>query len=106
LPNRICHAYTSTLLLNGKVLVAEGADDPQNNVFNNAELYNPATGSWTSTGNLVTARADHAATLLSNGKVLVAGGFIDYGLAQVTNRSELYDPDTGMWSSTGNLNQR
>ena len=77
----------------------------QNNVFNSAELYDPATGSWSSTGNLVTARADHAATLLSNGKVLVAGGFGDFSLGQVTNRAELYDPDTGTWSSTGNLNR-
>src|SRR5438105_1811066 len=99
------HAYTATLLTNGKVLVAGGADDTQSNVFSSAELYDPATGSWSSTGNLVTARADHAATLLSNGKVLVAGGFGDFSLGQVTNRAELYDPDTGRWSSTGNLNR-
>ena len=98
--------YTATLLTNGKVLVAGGADDMRNNVTNRAELYDPATGSWSNTGNLVTARAEHTAALLPNGKVLVAGGFVDYGSGQVTNGAELYDPDTGTWSSTGNLNQR
>src|SRR5207247_7270660 len=97
---------TPTLLTNGKIFVAGGADDMRNKVTNRAESYDPATGSWSNTGNLVTARAEHTAALLPNGKVLVAGGFVDYGSGQVTNGAELYDPDTGTWSSTGNLNQR
>jgi N-acetylneuraminic acid mutarotase len=99
------YSYTLTLLSNGKVLVAGGADDSQTTVFNSAELYDPATGLWSSTGNLVTARAQHTATLLTSGKVMVAGGFIDYSLGSVTDRAELYDPTTGLWSSTGNLNR-
>ena len=57
----------------------------------------PATGTWTSTNLMVTARYEHTATLLSNGKVLVAGGFNGGYLAS----AELYDPATGTWSSTG-----
>ena len=65
-----CH--TATLLPNGKVLVAGG--DAVAQPLASAELYDPASGTWTPTGSLNTARSEHTATLLPNGKVLVAGG--------------------------------
>ena len=61
-----------TLLPNGKVLVAGGQTDGPS--LSSVELYDPATGTWTATGSLGTARFRHTATLLPSGKVLVAGG--------------------------------
>ncbi|CAL7964406.1 exported hypothetical protein [Gammaproteobacteria bacterium] len=91
-------SHTSTLLLNGKVLVVGGYDSGNSvNALANAELYDYATGSWTNTGSLSTARKGHAATLLSNGMVLATGG---YGAGTST---ELYNPGTGTWSNTGSL---
>jgi N-acetylneuraminic acid mutarotase len=98
-------SHTATLLQNGKVLVAGGASVSGNDALNSAELYDPDTGTWSNTGSLNTARELHTATLLSNGKVLVASGFVNFSTGQVTNSAELYDPATGIWTVTGNLNQ-
>src|SRR5206468_4565756 len=66
-------AHTATLLPNGKVLVAGGSNE-LDGVLSSAELYDPASGTWTATGSLGTARSRHTVTLLPNGKVLLAGG--------------------------------
>ncbi len=95
--------HTATWLANGKVLVVAGYDSnsPDATPLRSAELYDPATGSWTVTGALITARVFSTETLLLNGKVLVAGGGPDdeNGL----DKAELYDPATGQWSATGSL---
>ena len=67
------YGHTTTLLPDGKVLVASGLVAYL--VYTpSAELYDPATGNWTFTGSLNFARILHTATLLSDGRVLVAGG--------------------------------
>ena len=71
--------HRSTELLNGKILITGGlggTSDTANNVLNTAELYDPATGTFTqTTGSLITARRSHQAILLYTGKVLIAGGY-------------------------------
>ena len=81
---------TATLLPNGKVLVAGG-----DGAGNAAELYDPAVGTWTITGTLITARYFQSATLLPNGKVLVAGGYSAVPLSA----TELYDAVVGFDTS-------
>jgi hypothetical protein len=85
--------HTASLLPSGKILVAGGRDD--NAVVQlTTELFDPATGTFTSSGKLGVARADHSATLLRTGQVLLAGGA--QGSSDVaTTSAELYDPASG-----------
>jgi N-acetylneuraminic acid mutarotase len=100
-------SHTATLLPDGQVLVAGGEATVNGavTVFSSAELYNPATGTWTRTGRMNAPRELHTATLLANGQVLAAGGYND---ADRFNHSlasaELYNPATGTWALTGSLN--
>jgi Galactose oxidase, central domain len=91
--------HTATLLSNGKVLVAGGRGT--SGYLTSAELYDPASGTWSATGSLTTARYQHTATLLPNGKVLVTGGQATSGSALTS--AELYDPASGTWTATGSL---
>jgi hypothetical protein len=75
-------APTATLLKDGTVLVA-GGGDVSNNPLQSAEIYDPATDTWTSTPDMIYAHDFHTATLLKDGTVLVAGGGAD---------AELYVP--------------
>jgi len=90
----------STLLSNGTVLV-EGGVVAHSVATGTAEVYDPASGTWSVTGSLNTARYDHTATLLANGTVLVAGG--DDSNFVPTADAELYDLTTGTWTPTGSL---
>ena len=98
-------AHIAVLLPNGKVLVAGGEVHPPDITLATAELYDPATGTWSSTGSLSVSRTGATAVLLPNGKVLVAGGVSGgcCGTGFFTNTAELYDPETGSWTPTGNM---
>ena len=81
---------SATLLPNGKVLVAGGSNFSLSPIANysTCELYDPATGAWSTTGVMGTGRKYHTATLLLTGRVLVAGG---------ASTSSTCDSRTGMW---------
>jgi len=96
--------HTATLLPNGQVLVVGGSSNLAGwppPALASAELYNPSTGTWTTTGSLKTGRWGHIAVLLTNGRVVVVGGEIPNGA--YTPSAELYDPSTGKWTTTGSL---
>ena len=70
-------------------------------ISSSAEVSDPATRTWTTTGSLNIARGAHTATLLVNGSVLVAGDMGNRGLP--LSSAELFDPVTGTWTNTGML---
>ena len=84
--------HASVVLADGRVLVA-GGNGPAG-ALDSAEIYNPATNSWTSVASMSEARADLTATLLADGRVLVAGG----------GSLDVFDPESGSFSYAGALN--
>jgi hypothetical protein len=85
------------LLPTNKVLVAGGTNNGTT-PLKTAELYDPNTNTWSTTGSMAVARRGHTATLMLDGKILVTGGF-DGAVESVT--TEIYDPATGIWTASG-----
>jgi hypothetical protein len=99
-------ADTATVLTNGTVLVTKSLVWNANRVAHvrHAELYDPSTGTFARTGDLVEFHSVPTATLLHDGTVLIAGGDIGEGDG-ASSVAELYDPATGAFSLTGRLRE-
>jgi N-acetylneuraminic acid mutarotase len=101
--------HETVLLPNGQVLVAGGDECDREGICNrsaSAELFDPASGSWTPTGSLAVPRAGYSLSVLESGQVLAAGGQTcapDFTQCVVTASAELYDPDSGAWSPAGDM---
>ena len=103
--------HTATLLQDGTVLVAGGLPEDDGSasftVLNEAERYNPVTGTFSPVGTMAQARTGHAAVLLANGQVLLTGGNSTWapGLATApipaTASAELWDPVSGQFTLLG-----
>src|ERR1700733_3778359 len=89
---------TATLLNNGMVLIAGGMASGA--YLSEAELYNPASGTFTVTGSMTTARELQSAMLLNDGMVLIAGGYNSSGFL---SSAELYNPASGAFTATGSM---
>lgn len=108
-------SHTATLISGGRVLIVGGTPDGGKDtgrypyfgsgVLESAEIYDIATGVFTTTGSMTTKRLGHTATLLADGTVLVAGGVTttDWlsGQGRWTATAELYDPTSGQFTVVG-----
>jgi N-acetylneuraminic acid mutarotase len=106
--------HTATRLQDGTVLVAGGY---QHNPFrvpgapgvffrptslDQAELFDPITGSWEIARGRHAARQSHTATLLRGGTVLIVGGYAYTGWGNLSS-TESYVTSTAMWIEMGEL---
>ena len=93
----------TTLLNDGRVLIAAG-DENVNGVpplHATAEIYDPTSGTFTRTADLLGQHVASTATLLRNGKVLIAGGYTEVCCPTPAARAELFDPESGLFSLAG-----
>lgn len=90
--------FSAATLANGQVLLSGGASP--SGLTNMAQLFNPATNSWSIAASLLTARENHTSTLLQNGKMLIVGGDT---AGPVLASVELYDPSANTWTAAASL---
>jgi hypothetical protein len=96
------------VLGDGRVLVAGGSLVPfqdygvEPSVLTVTEVFDPRSGSWSTTGTLHQARIQPAVTVLADGKVLAAGG--SDGTNPIPS-AEIYDPRSESWSTTSSMPQ-
>jgi Abnormal spindle-like microcephaly-assoc'd, ASPM-SPD-2-Hydin/Galactose oxidase, central domain/NHL repeat len=90
--------HTATVLQNGEVLITGGRTVSSGGAaVASAELFNPATGTFTATGSMTAARFNHTATLLGSGMVLITGGKSDG--STYLDTGELYNPTSGTFTA-------
>lgn len=93
-------AHTATLPADGGVLILGGND------LATAEIYDPASGTFAATGQMSTPRYSPATVLLHDGRVLVVGGFNWNGHTDGIISADLYEPSTGIFTSTSSTHNR
>jgi hypothetical protein len=107
---------TATPLRNGKILIAGGSpcyDASGTPGLASAELYDPASGTFTVTGTLATPRSAALAIMLADGRVLIIGGDDPStggcstpfnGPSQISRSSaEIYDSTSGNFTRVGSI---
>lgn len=105
--------HAAALLPDGRVLVAGGrtctGPPPATCDFtfrtDSAELYDPATGTFTPTGSMGAFRHTTSAAVLPGGQVLVPAGFAAADPHDTDATADRYDASTGTWSPTGTMNR-
>lgn len=92
--------HTSTLLADGRILVAggAGAGGESATILSSAEIYYPVKKRFIATHSMSTPRTGAAAVRLPDGRVFMAGGEDNSHIA--IRSVELYNPSNGRWTLT------
>ncbi|MUU73533.1 kelch motif-containing protein [Pseudarthrobacter sp. GA104] len=97
--------HAATLLPSGAVLVSggRGVGRADKGPVAACQVYDPGTGAWSMTASMAVGRSGHNAALMPDGTVLVSGGTTagttgQSGSHDGVGSSEVFDPETGVWS--------
>ncbi len=95
-------AHAALLLTDGTVLVSGGHQGRRANIeiYADAEIYHPATGRFTQTGNMSIRRHKHDMVLLEDGTVLITGGADETDYGGIYKSTEIYYPDLGLFKTS------
>ncbi len=85
--------HSATLLPDGRVLVVGGGTE--RGMTASAEIWDPATASFSPAGSLAERSVNHTATLLPDGRVLIVGG--------ERASAEVWDPVTASFGPAGSF---
>jgi hypothetical protein len=88
------YGHFAPLVPDGRVLVLPGLG-VETPAAETAEVWDPATASFSVTGPMVRPTWRYAATTLADGRVLIVGG------VSAETSAEVWDPATGTFSATG-----
>ncbi len=96
------YGANTEMLVDGNVLIADGRG--LLGAESTAEIYDVASGHFSTTGPMVGAFTYRASAALANGGVLIVGGLADTDSAEFgTNHAEVFNPPTRTFSATGDL---
>ena len=99
-------SHTATLLANGKVLIAGGHKGRRSaiTIYSSAEMYDPANGRFSGTGDMTRIRHKHEAVLLADRRVLIVGGADQRDGRPAYSSVEIFNPATGTFVAAGDMN--
>jgi hypothetical protein len=94
--------FAPVVLLDGRVLVGDVLDgsNGKRDLYG-SELYDPATGTWAATGDLI-GYGGESAVVLPDGKVFATVT----AARRPLSRGAMYDPATGTWTATAERNNK
>jgi RHS repeat-associated protein len=98
------HHAGADVTMNGKELALVFGGYAYTSTVKSAEVFDPTTGKWSPTGDLVTDVSFVPAVPMPDGTVLAVGGLQISGSANTPSADvQSFDPTTGRWSPNGTL---
>ena len=98
------NVHCATVLKNGKILFT-GGEIKRGEITSDAEIFDPKTNEFAKvSAKMNAARYKHDAVLLADGNVLIFGGSDERDMRGRLKSAEIFDPEKGTFTPTGDMN--